>query len=292
MKTTIKKQSLRTRPNYLYAILSVAIVLFFIGLFGMVIIHARKFSTVLKERVNILIEIKEATPKAEIDQLITDFNSSFFVKEGSVDFVSKEEAVEVLREDFGEDFMKMDMTNPLYDVITLNLKADYMNEDSLDVLRTAVVMNQNINNVYYEESMVEAITSNITRLGFLFGVIGLCFVFVAIILIHNTIKLALYSNRFLIKNMELVGASWEFISTPYIKKGVTNGFISAILAIIALGVLLAFIRGDIPEFQSIVSLPDFFLLFAMIIVIGVLMSGTSTYYVVNKYLKMRLDDLY
>ena len=149
-----------------------------------------------------------------------------------------------------------------------------------------------ISDVFYQEGLIDNIESNIKKIGYISLIIGILFIFVAITLIHNTIKLALHSNRFLIKNMELIGASWGFISRPYLVRSVKNGFWSALIAIGLLIGLLVFIQLDFlnpGDFQYPLELS---VLFGGLIVLGILISSLSTFYVVNKYLKMRMDDLY
>lgn len=282
----------RTKPNYLYSIFSVAMVLFLIGFFGLVILHAQRLVTTFKERVNVIVEIENGTDKKDIFNLKEKLSDSPFVKKGSVVFTSKEEAAELLREDFGEDFLKMEFQNPLYDVLTFNLKAAYLEQSKIQEIKDAILVNQYINDVYYQEGLVDDIAQNITKLGYLALVLGLLFLIVAITLIHHTIKLALYANRFLIKNMELVGASWGFISRPYFLRSLLNGLLSGIIAVSMLTGILLLAQRELPELRALQDLVLFGGLFLGLILTGILISGISTWYMVNKYLKMRVDDLY
>lgn len=282
----------KTRPNYLYAIVSVAMVLFLLGFFGIILLQAQRLITVFKERVNLLVELQEGTPEAGIAALRASLNESPFIKEGSVQFISREEAAEIMREDFGEDFLKLDLPNPFYDVVTFNVKARYMERDSLSGIRSALRERAYVNDVFYQESLVDDIARNVRRIGYIALGIGLFFILVAVTLIHNTIRLALYSNRFLIKNMELVGASWSFISRPYLWRAVGHGLVSGLLAITALTGLLYWAQRDLPELDMLRAPYLLAALFAGLLILGVGITTVSTYYVVNKYLKMRVDDLY
>ena len=136
------------------------------------------------------------------------------------------------------------------------------------------------------------ISQNLKGIGYVVLMIGLFLLMVAIFLIHNTIRLALFANRFLIKNMELVGASWEFISRPYIKKSAFHGFISGVLAIIVLGVIWYLIQTDLPELREVTNYQLMGLLSLILIFLGIGISAGSTFYVVNKYLRMRVDEMY
>ena len=149
-----------------------------------------------------------------------------------------------------------------------------------------------VNDIYYQEGLVEIIVNNIKKIGWFALGFSLLFLIVAITLIHNTIRLALYSNRFLIKNMELVGASWGFISRPYITRSVIHGIISALLAIIGLILLLLLLQKEFVDLKTIQNIPHTLLLFTTLLLLGILISSTSTWLVIHKYLKLRLDDLY
>ncbi len=286
------KSTKRTKPNYIYSIISVALVLFLLGFFGLIILHAQRLMVVFKEKVNILAELKESSLQSDIDTLQVALNSYDFVKEGSVSFISKEEAVQLMQEEFGEDFLKLDLPNPFFDVITFNVKAAYLEKDSLQNIREELMTYEAVNDIFYQESLTDNIGKNIRRLGFLALGISLFFIFVAVTLIHNTIRLALYSNRFLIKNMELVGASWEFISRPYLLKAIVQGIVSSLIAIVALGLIMYWVWQDIPEIRELKDIPGYIALSIFLIAIGILINTLSTYLVVHKYLKMRIDDLY
>ena len=218
MSDYFDKEQNRTRPNYLYSIISVALVLFLLGFFGLVMISAQNLITTFKEKVNIMVELIESATTEEVQEIQTTIESSNYNKPGSITYTNKEEAARMMREDFGEDFLKLDLPNPLYDVITFNVRANYLEKDSLEAIKVALKAFPAVGDVYYQESIVNQIANNIRRIGWITLGIGLFFILVAITFIHNTIRLALYSNRLLIKNMQLVGASWEFISRPYIKK--------------------------------------------------------------------------
>jgi cell division transport system permease protein len=282
----------RRNVNFFYSIIGVALVLFLLGLFGLVIIQGQKIVKQFKEKVNLLVEFKPTTTPSQIDLFIKNLESDDFVKEGSITFTSKEEAADILREDFGEDFIKLGFNNPLYDVVTFNTKAEFMLSDSLAKIRSGLLNVPYVSDIFYQEGLVDNIAGNVKKIGYLSLIIGILFIFVAITLIHNTIKLALYSNRFLIKNMELIGASWGFISKPYLIRGIKNGFWSALIAIVLLVGLMIFIQIDYSDFNDFQDPFELSLLFAGLIVLGILITSLSTFYVVNKYLKMRLDDLY
>lgn len=286
------KDQSRTKPNYLYSIVSVALVLFLLGFFGLIMLSAQSLITTFKEKVNIMVELIETASTEEIQELQTVINQAAFSKSGSIVYTNKEEAAQMMREDFGEDFLKLDLPNPLYDVITFNVKSSYLEKDSLENIKLQLKEYSAVGDVYYQESLVNQIAHNIRRIGLITLGIGVFFILVAITLIHNTIRLALYSNRLLIKNMQLVGASWEFISRPYINKSIFYGLLSSLIAIAALVFLFLWAKQSIPELSILGNIPGFVALFLSMVVLGVLINALSTYFVVKKYLKMRVDDLY
>ena len=282
----------KSRPNYFYSIISVALVLFLLGFFGMIALQAHNLIRFLKEQVNILVEIKPESSKEDIAVIRDLIVKSKYAKEGSIKVISKEAAMKELQEDLGEDFLTFDFQNPLYDMICFNTKAEFLENSSLTHIKDNLITHNSVKDVYYQEGLVDNIANNLKKIGWLALFSGVLLLFIAIALIHNTIKLALYANRFIIKNMELVGASWSFISGPYIKKSILNGLWSAIIAIFMLLVLLLLAHKDLPGFSDLNDYISFAILFGTLGVIGIAISTFSTYYVVNKYLKMRLDDLY
>lgn len=282
----------RTKPNYLYSIISVALVLFLLGFFGMALLQARQLVGFFKERVNLLIELEDTAAELDVAELKEDLTNSPFLKPGSIQFTSKEEAIELLREDFGEDFFKLDLPNPLYDVLTFNVRAIYMNSDSLSIIREELRMHPYVSDVYYQESLVDVLAQNIRKVAWITLGLSLFFILVAFALIHNTIRLALYANRFLIKNMELVGASWKFISRPFLLKSLGHGLLSGLLAVGLLSGLWWLAQRDLPELSELQDWPSTIALYGALVLFGILITTGSTYYTVNKYLKMRVDEMY
>ena len=287
-----KAPTKRSKPNYLYSIVSMALVLFLLGFFGLVVLQTQKLVKVLKERVNILVEIEPETDSLSLAILLSELKSANYTKTTSVQFISKEEAIQSLQKDFGSDFMNLDLPNPLYDMITFNVESGFMESDFLNQIRINFKDRDYVHDVYYQEGLVNIIAKNVKKLAWLALGFSLLFLIVAVTLIHNTIRLALYSNRFLIKNMELVGASWGFISRPYISKSIWHGILSALLAIAALILVILLMQRSIVELQIKQNIAVYIPLFLCLLLLGVFISGASTWYVINKYLKMRLDDLY
>ena len=286
------KSKIRSQPNYLYAILSVALVLFLLGFFGLLIAHAQTLVTSFKENVVVLLEIKNESVKEDIVRLQKKLRTRKYIKAGSLKYTDKTQAAEQMRSEFGEDFLKLDMPNPFYDVIAFNVNSVYVNNDSLLNIKGGLKDEKVVNDIFYQENLVADIEANVKKLSWITLSIGLFFIFVAITLIHNTIRLALYANRFLIKNMQLVGATWEFISRPYIFRAMKHGLISAMIAGGLLALMLYFAKQNLPVLDALQDWTLFGLLFGLLLILGILINTISTHFVVKKYLKMRVDDLY
>ncbi|MEZ4921010.1 MAG: permease-like cell division protein FtsX [Saprospiraceae bacterium] len=282
----------RSKPNYLYAIISVALVLFMLGFFAVTAIHARQLVKLFKEKVDIWLELQPGTSQDDITRLVADIRSQEFVKEETVRFITREQAIATMREDLGDESMLEEIPNMMRDVISFNVQADYLKSDSLSNWKEQLKTDPAVLELYLEAADIGNIGGNIQTIGYITLFIGLLLIFAAVTLIHNTIRLALYSNRFIIKSQELVGASWEFISKPYLRRGILNGLWSAAIAIALLIGLLWMSQRLVPELSELEDLNGILATFTGMVLLGVLISGLSTYFVVNKFLNMRLDDLY
>lgn len=282
----------RQRPNYLYTIISVAAVLFLLGFFGLILLQSQRLTTVLKEQIDIIVELNTGSEEADRLALERKLKNSSFILANSVEYTPKEEALELMSDELGEDILALDLPNPLYDVFTFNVKSTYIAPDSLAQIRQLLSSEEIVSDVYYQESLVDQLARNVKRIGWILLGVALLFVVLALTVIHNTIRLALYSNRFLIKTQELVGATWEFISRPYLRKALWHGFLSAILAIGLLVLLQFWFQQQLPEIKKLQHPLAFVALFVGLLILGMFVNWLSTYVVVRKYLRLREDDLY
>ena len=273
---------MKKKPNYIYSIISVALVLFLLGFFGAALLFTRILVNANKEKINVTVEIKENADSTALVALPQLLENSIFIKKESLKFVSKEDAADILK----------DGPIPFYDSYSLNLDANYLNKDSIESIRQSIKANAAVADVSLDEGMIGEVAQNVEKIALIAFAAALIFIIVAITLIHNTIRLNLYSDRFIIKNMELVGADWRFISRPYIRRGVRNGFISALIAVAILALIFYFIEKQSPEINLLLKSPVFLCGILLLILLGVFISWLSTLFVVNKYLRMRLDDLF
>lgn len=282
----------RQKPRYAYTILSVAAVLFLLGFFGLLLLQTQRLTKVLKEQVDIIVELVADTEPADQQAIQRQLESSSFVLGESVKFTSREDALELMSDELGEDLLSLDLPNPLYDVFTFNVAAAYLDGDSLSQIRTVLIQQPMINDVYYQESLVDQLARNMQKVSWILFGVAILFVILALTIIHNTIRLDLYANRFLIKTQELVGASWEFISRPYLRKALWHGFLSALLAILLLLVMQFWFQQQLPEIRDLQHPLAFGALFLLLIILGMFINWVSTYFVVRKYLSLREEDLY
>ena len=229
------------------------------GLFGLIILHAKKLSDYVKENISISIIMKDGVKEAGIIQLQKTLDASAFTK--STEYITKEQAAEEMMEELGEDFVGFLGYNPLLASIDLRLNANYANPDSIAVIENNLVKDKNVKEVFYQKSLVHLINRNVRRIGFvILGFAGLLMI-IAIALINNTIRLSVYSKRFLIRSMQLVGATRGFISRPFVYKGIMQGLISAFIAIIILGVIIYFSQKEFPELVNLQDIDLFLSLF-------------------------------
>jgi cell division transport system permease protein len=280
----------RLTTAYISTVVSMILVLFMLGLFGLVLLHARKLSNYVKENIGLTLMISENAKEADIQLFQKTLDASEFVR--STKFVSKENAAKILQKELGEDFVGFLGYNPLLSSIELKVKADYANNDSLGKISSRLKQNKIVNEVFYQKSLVDVINENLRKISFfLLGFSGLLLI-IAIALINNTIRLSVYSKRFLIKTMQLIGATQHFIRKPFMIKGIIQGVISAAVAIVLLIFTIGFARKQVPELIDLQDIDMFLSLFLFVIVLGVFLAWISTYFAVRKYLKIKTDNLY
>lgn len=282
----------RTKPTYLYAIASMAMVLFLVGLFALMVLHGNNLVALFKEKVDVWLEFKPDTPQEDIARIIQEVRRQPFVKPESVTYVTREQATATMREDLGDESLLADIPNLMRDVVRFNVRADFFVQDSLRKWRNELRQDTLVAELYVEAANTGNIGRNIENIGWITLALSILLIFAAVTLIHNTIRLALYANRFIIKNQELVGASWGFITRPYLRRGILNGLWSAMLAIGVLIAVLNWSQSRMPELKDLEDLNGILGIFVGLLALGVLLSGLSTWFVINKFLRMRVDDLY
>lgn len=286
----ISTSSKRTKSVYVSAVISIALVLLMAGLLGLVLVHAKNLSDYIKENIVLNMILTETTEESEALALQKKLNNDPYVL--STEYISKELAAENLQKDLGEDFLEFLGYNPLSASLDIHLKAAYANQDSVQAFIKNVSANKSVKEVIYQESLLDMINKNIRIIGLVILAFTAILLIIAVALINNTIRLSIYSQRFLIKSMQMVGATKSFIRRPFLGYGILHGLLGAVIAIILLIIVLYFGQQQIPELVLLQNYFEFAIIFGSVIVIGVLISGFSTYFAVTKYLRLRMNDLY
>lgn len=280
----------RLKSSYVSTVMGISLVLFMLGLLGMIILHAKKLSNYVKENIEITVFLKDNVKEVDIAQFQKFLDASEFVK--TTEYITKDQAAEKLQSDLGEDFIKFLGFNPLFSSIDIHLHAEYTTIESLQKITDDLSKNSLVKEVYYQKSLVNLVNENIKSISLIILVFTSLLAVIAIALINNTIRLSLYSKRFLIKSMQLVGATQTFIRKPFIIKSLIHGFYAGIIANILLIVILYLAQQEVPELLEIEDVKLFAILFLSVFIFGILISSISTYFAVSKYLKIKLDDLY
>lgn len=271
-------------------VISLALVLFMLGFLGLIVINSKKISDHIKENVGFQVILKDTITQAELDLLKQDLSASPYTK--SVDYISKDEAAQALKKDLGEDFISFLGYNPLLSSLDVKLKADYANPDSLAGFEKELLQKHYVKEVIYHKDMIRELNKNAQQVGIYIVVFFVLLLIVAVVLINNTIRLSIYSKRFLLRTQYLVGATQSFIRRPFILKSIRQGVISGVCAGIALSGFLVLMTNYIPDLLRLQDENVLALLFGGIILVGVLISGLSAALSVNRYLRLKAEDLY
>jgi len=280
----------RLRTSGVTVIISLSLVLFMLGALGLLIINANKLSTHFKENVGFQIYLKYTATSAQIDVLVQELNNSQFTK--SVNLINKEQAAEKLKADLGEDFVAFLGSNPLLNSLDVKLNANYANTDTLMVIEKNLLQKPFIKEVVYQKEMINKLNKNTKAVAFFILIFSSALLIVAIALINNTIRLSIYSQRFLIRTMYLVGATRSFISKPFIFRGFRQGVVAGIIAGIMLAGFLVLSTRFIPDLLELQDENVLLILFIGIILVGVIISAFSAFLAVLRYLHLKTSDLY
>tara|TARA_R110002049_G_scaffold37208_1_gene117495 strand:+ start:62387 stop:63355 length:969 start_codon:yes stop_codon:yes gene_type:complete len=285
-----KHQKRRLISSYFSVVLSIALVLFLLGLLGMLILNAKKVSDHFKEQVVVTIYLKDSAKDVETKQLEKSLAMADYVK--STEYVSKEQAAEFMKAENGEDFMDFVGYNPLQNSIDVHLKADFVTSEHLEKI-SAEALNKNfVDEVTYDNDLVNLMNDNVKKISFWVLVISGIFTLIAVLLINSSIRLAVYSKRFTIKTMQMVGATKQFIRRPFVWKSVRLGMIGAVLALIGMAIVLYYMNKTFAELELLSNPILVTLLFAFVFGLGIIITWISTHIATQRFLNLRTDELY
>ena len=282
----------RVAGSYFMSMMSIALVLFLLGVFALLMMHAQKLSKHLKENIGFEVVMNSNVKETSILDLQKELDAMPAVK--STEYITKEEAIQRLSEDLGEDFLQWlgKEENPLLPSINVRFNAAWANNDSISVIEAQLLKNPNIKEIYYQKSMVDLVNQNVKRIGVGLLIASVILLFIAIALIRYTLRLSIYAKRFLVRSMLLVGATASYIRRPFIKSGMSQGFFGALLADIMLALLLYGLMKRLPELALVQDYRIIIGIFVGIIILGILLGGLSTRSALRKYLNADVDRLY
>ena len=285
-----KSIAFRLRTSFITSIISISLVLFLLGLLGLIALNANTLSRYVKENLGFSIFLKEGVKDVDMQKLQKDIGVMAGVK--ATRFISKEEAAKSLKADLGEDFISFVGYNPLPPSIDVKFFSEYTDQDSLAIFEKQILLLPQVREVTYQKSLIHLVNENLKKISFIL----LCFIsmmlVICIALINNTIRLSVYSKRFTIKSMQLVGATKSFITGPFVLKGTINGLIGSFVALSMLSGIIYYLQNDFKKVASYVDFELLGILYLSVIFLGIIITSVSTYFAVNKYINIKTDNLY
>ncbi|MFT6370160.1 MAG: cell division transport system permease protein [Maribacter sp.] len=276
--------------SYFSVVLSIALVLFLLGILGLLVLNTKKMANRSKEQITISIFLKENAKEIEVEQLQKTLAMSDYTK--SALYVSKEEAAKQHSEAIGEDFVDYLGYNPLKNSIDVNLKADFVTEEKVTEIANTLSEKSYVDEVSYDKVLVGMVAKSVEKIGFWILTASAIFTLIAVLLINSSIRLSIYSKRFVIKTMQMVGATKTFIRKPFIWQNIKLGMLGGLLALIAIAGVLYYINNN---FQDLGLLDEPYIIIILLVgvfVLGILISLTSTYFATQRFLNLRTDELY
>jgi len=285
-----KHQKRRLISSYFSVVISIALVLFLLGSLGLLVLNAKSVSDNFKEQVILTIYLEDSSKSVEIKQLEKSLAFSDYIKQTK--FISKESAADFMKLEYGEDFLDDIGYNPLKNSIQVNLKADYVTTRRLDSISESTLKKNFVEDIKYDKDLVSLMNSNVKRLSLWILIISGIFTAIAVLLINSSIRLAVYSKRFSIKTMQMVGATKKFIRRPFIWRSIRLGIIGSLMAITGMAIVLYYVNISFPEFQLIQNKLSIGLLFASIFLTGILIAWWSTFFATQRFLNLKTEQLY
>ncbi|MDC9722663.1 MAG: permease-like cell division protein FtsX [Urechidicola sp.] len=285
-----KYQQRRLRSSYLSVVVSVALVLFLLGLLGLLVLKTKTISDHFKEQVAITIFLNDRVADEDIAVLQTILESQEYAK--SVEFISEEEAAKSFSEAIGEDFIAYLGDNPLKDALNVYVKSDFVTPEKMAEIEKELTKNSSVFEVSYDKPLIDLLTKNIKRISFWVLLFSIFFTLIAVVLINSAIRLSVYSKRFTIKTMQMVGATKGFIRKPFIWKGVKLGITGSIVAIIGVAVVMYYIDKNLPEIKLFDDIPMLGILFGAVLLTGIIITLLSTFFATRRFLNLKTEELY
>ena len=289
-KSFERYQKRKLISSYFSVVLSIGLVLFLLGILGLLVLNTNKMADHFKEQITISVFLKENAKEVEVDQLQKSLAMAEYTKLAT--YVSKEEAAEQHSEEIGENFIDFLGYNPLKNSIDVQLNADFVSPEQIEEIATEISKKNYVDEVSYDKPLVGLLSDNVKKISFWILVASAIFTFIAVLLINSSIRLSIYSKRFIIKTMQMVGATKIFIRRPFLWTNIKLGMLGAVIALLALGGALFYLNNTFPELNLFQDSTVLILLFVGVFVLGVLISLISTYFATQRFLNLRTDELY
>ena len=280
----------RLMNAYLSSVISISLVLLLVGVASMLLVNAKGVSDYFKENMQVSVLMKQSVTDEAALRFKEGLEGERYIK--STVFVSKEQGQRELAAQLGEDFLDVFETSPIPVSIDVTLNADYVSADSLEIVRTEISASPLVDEVVYQRSLVDALNANLSRISLILGVFIALLLFISFVLINNTVRLNVFARRFTIHTMKLVGATRSFIRAPFLVQSAFQGLFAAFLAIIVLVGLMFVMRSGFSELFEIFRLDLLLVVIGIVTASGLIICLTSTFFVVNKLVSLRKDELY
>jgi len=278
------------RSTSLITIVSISLVLFILGLLALLILDAQKIARDVKENADVEVFLSSGAKDADVAKLQKMLDASPYVK--STAYISKDSAAKQLESVDKDDFIGLLGYNPLPASINVHVRAEYANTDSLAAIQANLSTYPQVKEVVYQKTLIKMMNENLKKITFIMLAFSVLLLLVSLTLINNTIRLTVYSKRFLIKTMQLVGATQPFIRRPFMWKGIRDGVVASVIAMLMIVGILHMAESQLPDLTELNDLNTYFILAGIIFLLGIVISCLSTYFALHRYLRLRADDLY
>ena len=280
----------RLANAYLSSVISISLVLLLVGVAAMLLVNARSVSDYFKENMQVTVMMKQNVSDEAAMSFQKDLDKKHFIKKSV--YVSKEQGMREMADMLGDDFLDVFETSPIPVSIDVTLKAEYVSADSLEVIKNDIARSSLVDEVVYQSSLVDALNANLSKISAVLAIFISLLLFISFVLINNTVRLNVYARRFTIHTMKLVGATRSFIRAPFLIQAAFQGVFAAFLAIIALVVMMYFVRSEFQQLFEIFRLDLLLTVIGIVLASGLAICLTSTWFVVNRLVSLKKDELY
>ena len=289
-KTDNKIMRRRLMNAYLSSVISISLVLLLVGIASLLMVNAKGVSDYFKENMQVSVMMKQTVSDEEALKFKEDLDGERYIK--NTVFISKEQGQRELAQQLGEDFLDVFETSPIPVSIDVTLEAGYVSADSLEVVRAEISKSSLVDEVIYQKSLVDALNANLSRISLILGVFIALLLFISFVLINNTVRLSVFARRFTIHTMKLVGATRSFIRGPFLVQSAFQGLFASFIAIIVLLGLMFVMRSEFEQLFEIFRMNLLLIVLGIVVAAGLTICLISTFFVVNKLISLKKDELY